>query len=285
MGRRRRVRAGAVAVAIAGAALAVGSGVTHADVSGPEAVTSGHARFEVLSPTLIRMEYAGDDKFTDAATFNGIGRDKFTHTDFTTSTNDGWLTISTHKATLKYKVGSGPFTAQNVSLTVKAGLQDVTAAPAFAPSTFACLQGELCEAEQGQLNGVGVATDHSGFTGTGFAAGFQADGNSITYTLDVPTDGTYDLQVRYANSTGGDNQNTQRTLSATIDGGSPATLPLPTTADWNTWAPAKLSNLTLTAGKHTLVLARRPGNSGNVNVDSLAVTAPGGSYPAATPAA
>src|SRR3954471_17946257 len=137
--------AAAVVALIAGGATA-----TRAADTQPEAVTSGHARFEVLSPTLIRMEYAGDDKFTDAATFNAIGRDKFTHTDFTTNTNDGWLTISRHKATLKYKVGSGPFTAQNVSLTVKAGLQDVTAAPAFAPSTFACAQGELCEAEQGQ---------------------------------------------------------------------------------------------------------------------------------------
>src|SRR4051812_34454570 len=284
MGRRRGVRACAVAVAIAGAALAVGSGVTHADVSGPEAVTSGHARFEVLSPTLIRMEYAGDDKFTDAATFNGIGRDKFTHTDFTTSTDDGWLTISTGKATLKYKVGSGPFTAQNVSPMEKAGTQDVTAAPTFAPSTFSCAAGSLCEAEQAQLNGVTVATDHTGFTGTGFAAGFQADGNSLTYPLDVPAGGTYDLQVRYANSTGGDNQTTARTLSATIDGGSASTLTLPTTADWNTWALAKVSNLTLTAGKHTLTLARRAGDSGNVNVDSLAVTAAGGTYPPTTPA-
>ena len=41
------------------------------------AVISGDARFEVLSPTLIRTEYAGDAHFTDAATFNAIGRDNF----------------------------------------------------------------------------------------------------------------------------------------------------------------------------------------------------------------
>src|SRR4051794_13126325 len=170
----------AVTVALIACA-AGGAASTRAADTQPQAVVSGHARFEVLSPTLIRMEYAGDDKFTDAATFNAIGRGQFTHTDFTTSTDAGWLTISTGKATLKYKVGSGPFTAQNVALTVKAGAQDVTAAPVFAPSTFACAAGSLCEAEQSQLNGVTVATDHSGFTGTGFAAGFQADGNSLTY--------------------------------------------------------------------------------------------------------
>lgn len=34
------------------------------------AVVSGQARFEVLSPTLIRTEFAADGRFTDAATFN-----------------------------------------------------------------------------------------------------------------------------------------------------------------------------------------------------------------------
>ena len=143
MGPRRSMRACATAVVVAAAALAVSGGVSHADANAPGTVTSGHARFEVLSPTLIRMEYAGDDAFTDAPTFNAIGRDEFTHTDFTSSTVDGWLTISTGKATLKYKVGSGPFTAQNVSLAVNG----VTAAPAFAPATFSCAQGSLCEAE------------------------------------------------------------------------------------------------------------------------------------------
>src|SRR4051812_48513846 len=45
---------------------AASAGGTRAD---RHAVRSGDARFEVLSPTLIRMEYAGDGKFTDAATF------------------------------------------------------------------------------------------------------------------------------------------------------------------------------------------------------------------------
>ncbi|WP_273941395.1 hypothetical protein [Kutzneria chonburiensis] len=44
----------------------------------PHAVTSGNARFEVLSPTLVRTEYAGDTHFVDAPTFNAIGRDSFT---------------------------------------------------------------------------------------------------------------------------------------------------------------------------------------------------------------
>src|SRR3954451_18778064 len=250
---------GFLASAAAAVALIAG-GASAARAADPQAqtVTSGHARFEVLSPTLIRMEYAGDDRFTDAATFNAIGRNDFGHTDYTTSTSDGWLTITTSRATLKYKVDSGPFTSQNVSLALNAGGRPVTAAPAFPATTFTCAAASLCEGEQAQLNGVGVATDHPGYTGTGFAAGFQSDNNSLTYKLDVATAGTYELQIRYANSQGGDGQNTTRTLTATIDG-TDATLTLPPTANWDTWTLVKLTGISLTAGTHTLVIARKPG--------------------------
>ena len=67
----------AVAAAALLALIAGGAASTHAADTQPQTVISGDARFEVLSPTLIRTEYAGDAKFTDAATFNAIGRDDF----------------------------------------------------------------------------------------------------------------------------------------------------------------------------------------------------------------
>ncbi|WP_329259633.1 carbohydrate-binding protein [Actinoallomurus sp. NBC_01490] len=263
--------AGVFAIAAAPpAAASPGGGARH------RAVRSGDARFEVLSPTLIRMEYAGEGRFTDAATFNAIGRDDFGNTPFTHKVSKGWLTIATDRMTLRYKVGSGPFTAENVSVSLHTG---VTAHPTW-PAPAVCPVGTLCEAEKTTLTGgVSVASDHSGFTGTGFAAGFQSVGASLTYQLDVPSDGTYDLRLRYANSVGGDGGNTTRTLSAAVDDGDATTLSLPTTADWNTWAFASMS-LSLTAGRHTLVVSRGAKDSGNVNIDSLAVTAPGAPYPA-----
>lgn len=41
-------------------------------------VSVSDARFQVLSPTLIRTEYAGDGRFEDRSTFNAIGRGSFT---------------------------------------------------------------------------------------------------------------------------------------------------------------------------------------------------------------
>ncbi len=290
--RLRRLLTGGTALACAGSLALAPAAHAGAAAAAPaaartHAVRSGDARFEVLSPTLIRMEYAGDAKFTDAATFNAIGRDGFRPARFTSRVAAGWLTIDTGRMTLRYKVGSGPFTATNVSLQLRNADQTVTARPTF-PSAPHCAAGALCEGEQAALAGaVSVAADHSGFTGTGFAAGFTAVGATLTYALDVPATGTYELRLRYANARGGDGQYTTRTLSASVDDGTPASVSLATTASWDDWSIVTGPPLSLTAGTHKLVVSRGANDSGNVNIDSLAVTAPGAAYPgpvtAATP--
>src|ERR1700760_393453 len=246
------------------------------------AVTSGDARFEVLSPTLIRTEYAGDRRFTDAATFNAIGRADFAPTHFTARAGGGWLTIQTPVMTLRYQVGSGPFGARNLQVTERAGPQPVTAGPWAAEVPPSCSIGVLCEAEDLSLNGVTVADDHTGYTGTGFAAGFQNTGNSLSFQVTVASAGTYQFDARYANAVGGDGQDTTRTLTVAADGGAGATLTMPTTADWNTWAVAS-AGLTLAAGTHTITVSRTAADSGNVNLDSVALVSPGAAYPAPPP--
>ncbi|MBD0735650.1 TIM-barrel domain-containing protein [Streptomyces sp. CBMA29] len=259
-----------------------GSGASAAPPSRAKAsaVVSGDARFEILSPTLIRTEYAGDTAFLDAPTFNAVGRDGFGGAPFTQRVSDGWLTLTTQALTLKYKVGSGPFTGQNLTVRLKSGRQDVTAAPWKAATASTCAPGTLCEAESLKLNGVSAASDHTGYTGSGFAAGFENTGDSLSFTVTVPSDGTYQFDARYANSLGGDGQTATRTLTLSADGGAGRTVTLPTTADWNTWAVATAS-VDLTAGTHTLTLARTATDSGDVNIDSLAVVTPGSPYPGA----
>ncbi|WP_229749648.1 TIM-barrel domain-containing protein [Flexivirga endophytica] len=246
------------------------------------AVVSGNARFEVLSPTLIRTEYAGDAKFLNASTFNAIGRNDFGNTKFTTSTTDGWLTIRTGSATLRYKVGSGAFTAENLKLAVHAGQQEVSSSPWASEAAPSCTLGQLCEAEDLKLAGPTLATDHGGYTGRGFAAGFSATGNSMTFDVKAADAATYDLALRYANSTGGDGQNVTRTLSVIVDNGSPTTISLPKTGSWDTWELAK-APVKLSAGTHTVKVVRGASDSGNVNVDSLAVVDHDAAYPAPTP--
>jgi alpha-glucosidase (family GH31 glycosyl hydrolase) len=288
-GRRRSWFLGVAALIVAGLACpAVIPRAAAAPVSATrggaraEAVTSGDARFEVLSPTLIRTEYAGDQHFVDAGTFNVIGRDDFAPTHFTTRTAGGWLTIQTSALTLRYQVGSGPFGTKNLQVSLRAGQQPVTAEPWASEVPPSCTIGVLCEAENLSLNGVSVANDHTGYTGTGFAAGFQSTGNSLSFQVTVATAGTYQFDARYANSVGGDGQDTTRTLTVAADGGAGATLTMPTTADWNTWAIVS-ADLTLAAGTHTITVSRTAADSGNVNLDSVTLVSPGAAYPAPPP--
>jgi alpha-glucosidase (family GH31 glycosyl hydrolase) len=282
--RRTRWQAATAAVSagtvIAGVLVAAAVPASAAATPGAaqRAIVSGDARFEVLSPTLIRTEYAGNGAFEDDPTFNAIGRDGFVPTEFSDNVVDGWLTIDTGKVRLRYKVGSGPFGADNLQITERAGKQTVNAAPWAPPPVPSCRFGALCEAEDLDLAGPTVASDHSGFTGTGFAAGFQNTGDSLSFQVTAATAGTYDLDTRYANSTGGDGKDVTRTLSVTVGGGAASTLSLPTTADWNTWAIATVP-VTLNAGTNTVTIARSASDSGNVNIDSLAVVTPGSAYP------
>jgi hypothetical protein len=249
-------------------------------LAGPDHVTrsdtiaDGSARFEVLTPTLIRLEYAGDNKFTDSATFTALHRDQPTPA-YTTDVAGGYREIRTAAVTLRYKEGSGPFTAANTTVTLTG--TGVTGHPEF--SSY-CAFGAACEAEDGLFGGTAsTAYDHSGYTGSGFLAGFQSTGSSLIQDVSgIPSAGTYQLTVRYANSTGGDGQNTTRTLSTSVDGQPGPTLTLPVTGSWDTWSTASVP-LTFAAGTHTVRIGQDAGYSGNVNLDSIAVTQSGAAYP------
>ncbi|HEX8612831.1 MAG TPA: TIM-barrel domain-containing protein [Telluria sp.] len=246
------------------------------------AVVSGQARFEVLSPTLIRTEYAADGQFLDTATFNAIGRDAFDRPAFTTSTVDGWLSIKTAALTMKYKVGSGPFTRQNLSVELLAGTELVKGRPW---SRLLCTVGQRCEAEKAARNlsfsGLSINANHRGYTGEGFLAGYVNVGDTLTLEVDVERAGAYQFALQYANGIPADGQHQVRTLTLSVDGAAGRSLSLAPTADWDTWGTARSAAIELRPGRHTIRLARGQGDSGNVNVDSVALVQDGASLPAA----
>ncbi|MFD2420556.1 TIM-barrel domain-containing protein [Amycolatopsis pigmentata] len=274
--RTKRTFRRACALALAGCVVTAGL-VPAPAVARPRAqtVTAGNARFQVLSPTLIRTEYSGDGTFDDSPTFNAIGRGSFQATPFTSTTSGGVLTIRTSATTLSYRLGSGPFNAGNLAVRLTSGQTPVQASPWH---HLTCPVGSLCEAEDLTLTGLGTASDHSGYTGEGFAAGFEANGSGVSADVLAPAAGTYTLTVRYANGVAGDGQHIPRSLSLSVDGGGSSTLALPTTADWNTWALASVP-VTLGTGHHTVGIGRAKADTGDVNIDSLAVVNPGASYP------
>ena len=83
------------------------------------ATVAGHARFEVLSPTLIRLEYAPNGRFENRTTTVGIDRHPIAS--YVASRRHGVLRIRTAKLLLRYKLGSGTFGRHNLSVVFRRG--------------------------------------------------------------------------------------------------------------------------------------------------------------------
>ena len=100
---------------------------------GPFEVVDGPARFEVLSPTLIRLEYAADGQFEDSPTLTAVNRGG-TGARVRTKVLDGIRVIKTSRAILRYRIGSGPFDASNLKLTMLTGGKRQKVRPSFGPA-------------------------------------------------------------------------------------------------------------------------------------------------------
>jgi alpha-glucosidase (family GH31 glycosyl hydrolase) len=89
-------------------------------VADPKAVvTLGHARFTVLTPELIRMEWAADGKFEDHASFVFINRQLPVPQYSREIIGKGKLTIKTDALTLTYiRKGDGRFTSDNLTVSL-----------------------------------------------------------------------------------------------------------------------------------------------------------------------
>jgi uncharacterized delta-60 repeat protein len=120
------------------------------------------------------------------------------------------------------------------------------------------------QAEGALLNGAVFADDARGFTGSGFADFRLGAGSNIEFKVNVPADGAYDLDVRYANGSGSD-----RPLRLDVDDQAVDTSAFTPTGAWRTWNTVTAPSVTLTAGRHTVRLTEL-GREGP-NVDALTV--------------
>ncbi len=102
-------------------------------VADPKAVvTLGNARFTVLTPQLIRMEWAADGKFEDHASFVFLNR-RMPVPKFTQSVSGRNLTLKTESLTLTYApTGDGQFTPGNLAITLTVSGKPVTWHPGMA---------------------------------------------------------------------------------------------------------------------------------------------------------
>jgi alpha-glucosidase len=78
-------------------------------------IVDGHARFTVLTPQLIRMEWSEDGNFEDRPTFVVLNR-QLPVPEFKQETEGQDLVLKTSALEVRYQKGSGKFTAGNLSI-------------------------------------------------------------------------------------------------------------------------------------------------------------------------
>ena len=91
-------------------------------------VTCGNARFTVLTPQMIRMEWSADGKWEDNKSLTFVNR-RLDVPRFKSSTSKKGATIATDALTLTYKNDGRPFDASNLKITFKPGPKKVTWIP------------------------------------------------------------------------------------------------------------------------------------------------------------
>jgi hypothetical protein len=237
-------------------------------------VISGDARFEVLTPEVIRMEYSPSGSFLNDPTFDILDRN-FTVPAYTSNVSGGWLTITTSQLALRFQVGSGPFTAVNTQMQLLGALPPGASANVAPSWEWECTFGQACQAGAAKLSGgAAIANNHPNYLSPpGFIAGLSATGADASWQVLGAPAGNADVTIRYSNSTGGDGNLESRTESLVVNG-TTTQVTLPTTSSWDAWSTVTVP-VTLTAGTNTVALDCESGNSCNVNIDDIAVSAPG----------
>ena len=80
-------------------------------------IVRDNVRFQALSTTVVRMEYSPKADFVDDPSITAINRNKWPGAPVASDEKDGWLTVSTGELSLRYKLNSGPFAADNLQIT------------------------------------------------------------------------------------------------------------------------------------------------------------------------
>jgi len=163
------------------------------------------------------------------------------------------------------------------TVTAIVGLACLVVSPIL-PAAPAAAAATDFQAESATLVQAAVATNHSGFTGSGFVDYANAAGSSIEWTVTAAAAGTLDFTIRYANGSAA-----SRPMTVAVNGTAVATnRAFTSTGSWDTWVDQTFT-AQFNAGSNT-VRATATSATGGPNVDRLRlgdVGDPGGAPTAA----
>ncbi|MBM2616492.1 DUF1080 domain-containing protein [Actinoplanes sp. LDG1-06] len=129
------------------------------------------------------------------------------------------------------------------------------------------------EAEEGNREGgATLATDHRGFSGIGFVAGFGGLNASTTNHVTVDKAGDYKVGLRYSN--GPNPFSGTKTVSVYVNNKKIRQVSLPSTVTWDEWASV-YETLKLKKGVNTIQWRVDATDTGHINLDQISVRKPG----------
>ncbi|WP_162463317.1 CBM35 domain-containing protein [Paenibacillus psychroresistens] len=136
--------------------------------------------------------------------------------------------------------------------------------------------GSKYEAENALLTGGAVAkTDHTGYSGTGFAGGFENAGAAAAFAVNAATEGSKDITLRYANDS-------TSIVSVFVNEAKIRQISLPATGGFDSWS-YDTQALTLNAGDNTITYKYDTSDTGAVNLDFVSVPIEEATTPVPTP--
>ena len=252
--------------------LSTNVGIADGKAAQQATVVEGDARFEVLTPEVVRLEYSPTGSFLDEPTFNILDRN-FAVPSYATTVQNGWLVLTTSGMVLRYRLGSGPFTPANTQMQL---LDPLSGASANVSPTWEweCTFGQVCQSGAASLSGGAIiASDHQNHVSpAGFIAGLTT-GASASWQVLGASSGDAEVTIRYSNYIGSLGGPAPRTISLVVNG-TATQVTLPKTLSWDDWATVT-EPVSLASGTNTMALTCGSSDDCNVNVDDIAVTASG----------
>ena len=125
----------------------------------------------------------------------------------------------------------------------------------------------MYEAEEAEKYGGNDNTDmHPGYSGDGFASGYNNTGYGRKFTFNAPKAGQYTLAMRYA---AGQDDSACRTLSLLVNG-QRTQVKINSLRSWSLWWD-HLSTVELKEGENTIQIEKQADDNGSVNLDYITI--------------
>jgi predicted alpha-1,6-mannanase (GH76 family) len=157
--------------------------------------------------------------------------------------------------------------APGATTSLAAESSAVSALNAYASQlgTLAAPSSNVYEAEDATLVGIGVEASHAGYSGWGYLAGWNGNGQAASFRVTRASAGSARLDFHYAAAAG------NATRSVLVGGKLVARASFSSTGSWDRWADASVT-VTLPAGVSTVTIAFDGTSSSFLNLDRVTVS-------------